>query len=130
MSAQPRILHAVDGSWMRSTNLSVVLAEVVENGAMSRAVLAVETGLNKATVSSLVDELHALGWIRAAGRDQGALGRPRELLEPNPDLGTIVGLEINVDYLAALVTDPAGGERALVSEPAIYLRMFQRDNLA
>jgi predicted NBD/HSP70 family sugar kinase len=116
MSHFLRLVRPVDGSWMRTTNLSVVLAAIVDHGGVSRATLARETGLNKATVSSLAEELGELGWVRAGGQDQGALGRPSELLEPNPGRGVIIGTEINVDYLAVLVSDPAGAQRALVIE--------------
>jgi predicted NBD/HSP70 family sugar kinase len=101
---------------MRRTNLSVVLATIIEKGAISRAGLASETGLNKATISSLTEELLGLGWARPGGHDQGAVGRPRELLEPDPEMGVIVGAEINVDYLSVLVTDSTGAERCIAKD--------------
>lgn len=101
---------------MRRTNLSVVLATIINEGTISRAGLATETGLNKATISSLTEELLQLGWARPGGHDQGALGRPRELLEPDPEMGVLVGAEINVDYLSVLVTDSTGAERAIVKD--------------
>ena len=116
MSHFLRLVRPVDGAWMRTTNLSVALAAIIDHGGISRAMLARETGLNKATVSSLTEELGELGWVRAGGQDQGALGRPGELLEPHPDRGVILGAEVNVDYLAVLVSDPSGARRALVTE--------------
>lgn len=107
---------AVDASRMRLSNLSLVLTTVIRESPISQAVLARLTGLNKTTVSSIVEELVRSGWIRAEGRYQGGIGRPRQLLVPNAGRGYLVGAEINVDYLAVLVTDFAGKERALLRE--------------
>ena len=101
---------------MRLNNLSLVLTTVIRESPISQAVLARLTGLNKATVSSIVEELVGGGWIRAEGRYQGGIGRPRQLLIPNADRGYLIGAEINVDYLAVLVTDFSGKERSLVRE--------------
>lgn len=48
---------AADHVSLRRNNLSVVLRHVREAGSRSRARIAADTGLNKATVSSLVAEL-------------------------------------------------------------------------
>jgi predicted NBD/HSP70 family sugar kinase len=109
--------HTVDSSWMRVTNLAAVLAAVIRDPPTSRARLVAETGLTKATISSLVDELSTRGWIRSGGQNQEGIGRPRQLLVPNADQGFIVGAEINVDYLAVLVVDFACHERRLARIP-------------
>src|SRR6266508_2174256 len=74
---------AADHVSLRRNNLSVVLRHVRELGPRSRARIAADTGLNKATVSSLVAELDG----------SGVCG---------------VGAEINVDYLAVTALDLAG----------------------
>jgi predicted NBD/HSP70 family sugar kinase len=107
---------AVDASRMRLSNLSLVLTALIRESPTSQAALARLTGLNKATVSSIVEELIEGGWVRAEGRYQGDTGRPRQLLVPNADRGYLIGAEINVDYLAALVTDFSGRERTLLRE--------------
>lgn len=101
---------------MRLSNLSLVLTALIRESPTSQAALARLTGLNKATVSSIVEELIEGGWARAEGRYQGDTGRPRQLLVPNADRGYLIGAEINVDYLAALVTDFSGRERTLLRE--------------
>lgn len=107
----------VDGRRMRALNLALVLASVIDEGSTSRARLVAETGLRKATISSLVDELMERGWLRPGEKARSGIGRPRELVLPNEDRGFIVGAEINVDYLAVLIVDFAGGHRHLVREP-------------
>ena len=63
---------------VRRHNLSLILREVALRGPRSRATLALETGLNKSTVSSLVAELIDLGLLRDAPQDEppGTVGRP------------------------------------------------------
>jgi predicted NBD/HSP70 family sugar kinase len=118
---------AVDASRMRLSNLSLVLTTVIRESPISQAVLARLTGLNKATVSSIVEELVGDGWVRAEGRYQGGIGRPRQLLVPNADRGYLIGAEINVDYLAVLVTDFSGKERALLREHVDVRRLAATD---
>ena len=48
---------------VRRHNLGMVLRQVVERGPRSRATIALDTGLNKTTVSSLVSELMDLGLL-------------------------------------------------------------------
>jgi len=94
----------------------LVLTALIRESPISQAALARLTGLNKATVSSIVEELIEGGWVRAEGRYQGGTGRPRQLLVPNGDRGYLIGAEINVDYLAVLVTDFSGWERARLQQ--------------
>src|SRR4051812_8999181 len=79
---------------------------------MSRASVATATGLTRATVSALVDDLVAgklLTELEPSPRT-GA-GRPAVGLALAPDGPAGLGLEINVDYLAACVVDLTGTVR-------------------
>ena len=79
---------------------------------MSRASIAEAVGLTKATVSSLVGELMARGLLSDRGRATVAgVGRPGQLVALSDETVVGLGLEINVDYLAACVLDLAGGVR-------------------
>ena len=69
-------MRRADPRDIRRHNHSLVLREVAERGPRSRATLALETGLNKSTVSSLVAELTELGLVRESGKERpGAVGR-------------------------------------------------------
>jgi predicted NBD/HSP70 family sugar kinase len=97
---------------VRRYNLGVVLRHVVEHGPRSRATIALETGLNKSTVSSLVTELIDLGLLLERGTERtGLVGRPGLVVDIAGTGAAGVGLEVNVDYLAVRVTDLAGAER-------------------
>jgi predicted NBD/HSP70 family sugar kinase len=97
-------------SSVRAHNLALVL-QTVANSAdpISRASVATATGLTRATVSALVDDLVTgtlLTEVEPAPRN-GA-GRPAVGLALAPDGPAGLGLEINVDYRAACVVDLAG----------------------
>jgi predicted NBD/HSP70 family sugar kinase len=106
---------AADHVSLRRNNLSVVLRHLRDAGPRSRARVAADTGLNKATVSSLVAELVERGLLRegAAEAERGAMGRPGQLVELDGRTVCGVGAEVNVDYLAVTALD-LGGE--VVSE--------------
>lgn len=96
---------------VRRNNLALVLGRVVQSPAgfhLTRAQLAVATGLTKASVSSIVLDLLDAGIVREVGLSrQGERGRPGVGLELNPFRG-VMGMEINVDYITAGVTTLSG----------------------
>src|SRR3954465_9307399 len=62
---------------LRRTNLTRTLRHIRTNGPRSRAAIAAATGLHKATVSSLVDELLTRRMVREIGAEHsGTAGRP------------------------------------------------------
>jgi predicted NBD/HSP70 family sugar kinase len=97
---------------VRRHNLGVVLRHLSEHGPRSRATIALETGLNKTTVSSLVTELIGLDLVVERGLEQrGTVGRPGQVVELSGEGVVALGLEINVDYLAVRALDLTGAER-------------------
>jgi predicted NBD/HSP70 family sugar kinase len=100
---------------LREHNLGLVLRRVAGSAVPpSRADVAASTGLTKATVSSLVEELIAGRLVTELdpARRSGA-GRPATGLVLRTDGAAGLGLEINVDNLAACVVDLAGTVRHL-----------------
>src|SRR4051812_33696857 len=97
---------------VRRHNLSIVLRQVVERGPRSRATIALDTGLNKSTVSSLVSELMDFGLLVERGAEhRGTAGRPGLVVDVARDGVVALGLEVNVDYVGVQATDLAGGSR-------------------
>src|SRR4051812_33080390 len=95
-----------DQAAVRRSNLGLVLRHLRDAGPRSRARIAQETGLNKATVSSLVAELVQRGLVSAGEVDRaGAVGRPGQRVDLAGGGGCGIGVELNVDYAAALVLD-------------------------
>ncbi|WP_020661053.1 ROK family transcriptional regulator [Amycolatopsis benzoatilytica] len=91
---------------MRARNLELVLGEISRGGPVTRAALAERTGLTKSTVSTLVGALLEAGFLaeQAAVR-AGERGRPGVEVSLSGARLASLGLEINVDYLAACVLD-------------------------
>ncbi|MFN8482960.1 MAG: ROK family transcriptional regulator [Anaerolineae bacterium] len=90
-------------------NTALILECLHQHAPLSRARLAEMTGLNKATVSSLVRELLDAQYIRENGLNTGDTGRPSIQLELNPAAGAIIGAEIGVDFVSVLLTDFSAG---------------------
>src|SRR3954454_18712099 len=99
----------VDQLVVRRSNLGLVLRTLRDSGPRSRARLADDTGLTKATVSSLVAELIDRGLVAEGGVDRaGAVGRPGVVVELDGRRVYGIGAEINVDYVALIVLDLRG----------------------
>ncbi|WP_328993091.1 ROK family transcriptional regulator [Kribbella sp. NBC_01245] len=103
------VVAPADHVSLRRHNLAVVLRHIRDAGPRSRARIASDTGLNKATVSSLVAELVDRGLLREAEAERGAVGRPGQLVELDGRRVCGVGAEVNVDYLAVTALDLTGG---------------------
>jgi predicted NBD/HSP70 family sugar kinase len=94
---------------VRRANLGLVLRHLRDHGPRSRARIAHETGLNKATVSSLVAELTDRGLVTAGElHRRGTAGRPGLIVHLDGRGVCGIGVELNVDYVAVLVLDLCG----------------------
>jgi len=112
---------AADG--LRRHNTALVLRALRDHGPASRAEIATRTGLAKATVGTIVGRLLAAGAL--VGHEpvpdrevvppvRGRPGRPVRL----DGAGTVgLGLEVNVDYLAAVALDLSGATRLFIERP-------------
>ena len=105
MSARGRPAEQAD---VRRGNLSLVLRRLRSAGPRSRARLAEETGLTKATVSSLVADLVERGLLREGELPRtGSSGRPGQSYEL-ADRVYGIGAEVSVDYLSVIALDLRG----------------------
>jgi len=94
-----------DQALVRQINLALILHILRTRAPLSRAALSLETGLNKATVSDLVNELIENDYVRETGIISSGTGRPATQLVLNPEAGFLIGCEIGVDFIEVLVTD-------------------------
>ncbi len=97
-----------DQATVRRLNLGLLMRSLAAGGPRSRARLADDTGLNKATVSSLVTELVDRGLVIEGIIQRRGVGRPGRTIEVNTAVVRCIGLELNVDYLAGVITDLTG----------------------
>jgi predicted NBD/HSP70 family sugar kinase len=99
---------ASDQGTVRRANLALVLHSLRDQGPRSRARLAADLGLNKATVSSLVAELIDRRLVRHGSAERGAVGRPGTIVEIDGAGAYGVGAEINVHHVTTHAVDLAG----------------------
>jgi predicted NBD/HSP70 family sugar kinase len=101
---------------LRQQNTALLLRSLRDDGPASRAALAARTGLSKATVGTIVQALQDVAAVReddgtdAVGAASGTAraGRPGRPVVLDGATTVGLGLEVNVDYLAATALDLSG----------------------
>ena len=89
----------------RERNLSLILKALHAESPATRPDLARTTGINRTTVSSLVEELVDYDLVREVGYDSSGLGRRSLLLELNPSMGFVVAAEQGADFVSVICSD-------------------------
>jgi glucokinase-like ROK family protein len=103
--AAPKVQRMGNQALVREINLAAIMNHLHNHAPISRAALAEKTGLNKTTVSSLIQELLDLHFVREIGMESAGTGRPAIMLELDPNAGIMVSAEIGVDFISVLCTD-------------------------
>jgi predicted NBD/HSP70 family sugar kinase len=100
--------QTADHTDIRATNLAAVLGYLRREAPCSRAAIAAGTGLNKATVTSIVGDLLDRRLVRETQQTQNHVGRPATLLVLDGSAYATIGLEVSAQGLTALGCDTAG----------------------
>src|SRR5512138_2212940 len=90
---------------VRKVNKSIVLNMLRLHAPISRAEVANLTGLNRSTVSNIVNVLISEGLVWEKEPQDSKIGRPSIALSLRPDGGAVIGVEIGVDFISVLLTD-------------------------
>lgn len=90
-------------------NKKYVTEVIYDEGPISRIDISLKTGLNKATVSSLVDELLDESFVMEIGLGTSTGGRKPVMLTINPTAGYCIGINVQITHLETVLTDMAGG---------------------
>lgn len=99
----------LDQTQMRAANMGLILRHLQVHGGRSRASLATETGLSKATTSGLIADLAERGLVREGEVNRaGSVGRPGLTVNLDGRLVAGLGLEISIDFVAVTAVDLAG----------------------
>ncbi|WP_379131452.1 ROK family protein [Paenibacillus sp. sgz500958] len=99
-----------DQALVKKINKSIVLHMIRRASPLSRAKVSELTGLNKATVSNLVAELCQQELVTEVGIGESSGGRKPVMLHFNTMAGTVIGMELRVKQLTAILCD-LGGNR-------------------
>ena len=97
---------------VRASNMSTVLRNILASpGEVTRAGLSQRTGMTRATISRLVDDLVGASLVRELEPgDGGGRGRPANRLTPAEGSAVALGVEVDVASLDVMLVDLAGRE--------------------
>jgi glucokinase-like ROK family protein len=90
---------------LRQGNLTTIMQLLQQQTLLTRSNLARITRLNRATITRLVADLSASGFVRENGLENTGPGRPSIPLEINPEAGYVIGAEIATDFVEVILTD-------------------------
>ncbi|CAA6693571.1 MULTISPECIES: ROK family protein [unclassified Lentimonas] len=90
---------------IRRMNAVSVLNQLRLKGMLSRANIAGELGLTRATVSSIVADLIEVSLVREVEYLEGRAGRPGLLLDLNPDYGCMIAVEVDLDRISLVLAN-------------------------
>jgi glucokinase-like ROK family protein len=90
---------------VRKINKSIVMNTLRLHAPISRARIANLTGLNRSTVSNIVNALIEEGLVSENEQEGSKVGRPAIPLGLRSDGGAVIGMEIGVDFIAILLTN-------------------------
>ncbi len=102
---------------LRRDNRSVLLSALYFEQPCSRLDLSDATGLSAASVSNVIRELIDDGIAAEAGSVDSDGGRPRALLQVNPDYGYVIGVDVGETRVQVELFDLMMTERAKAGYP-------------
>ncbi len=97
---------------IRKNNILRILRILLEEEEISRIELATRCGCDNTTVTRAIRELLARKVIENSGKREQPHGRPRELLRLDPTGCPLVGIALESDGVAGVVTDLRGAVRS------------------
>jgi predicted NBD/HSP70 family sugar kinase len=102
---------------LRRENRAVVLWSLYFSRPGSRQNISAATGLSPASVTSVVRDLLDEGLVTEVGSEDSDGGRPRVLLDINPDYGYVIGVDVGETRIRVELFDLAMTERAKAEYP-------------
>ncbi|QSO50931.1 ROK family transcriptional regulator [Alicyclobacillus curvatus] len=95
-----------DQTYIKNLNRSIVLNLLRFHSPLSRVEISRQTGLTKATVSGIIEQLIQEQYVLEDGLLQSTgVGRKPVPLRFNPGAGHVIGVDVGVDYFRVLVMD-------------------------
>ena len=91
----------------RQFSQRAVMEAIVQNGPISRASIAKQTGLSKQTISEIVRQLEIDGWVQETGRTSGHIGRSAVTYELIPDAAYIAAVDLGGTKVRVAIADLA-----------------------
>jgi predicted NBD/HSP70 family sugar kinase len=106
---------------VKEANIKQVFDLIFENEGISRIEISKRTGLSRATVSLLVDELAKAGLVNILGAgDSNSSGRKPIMLEINKDGSQIIAVSMGKEFYNYILYDLKGNEIDVFSRKITY----------
>ncbi|MFI2564790.1 ROK family protein [Paenarthrobacter sp. NPDC018779] len=106
---------------VRRLNAGAMLKAMRGAGVVTGTELMAQTGLSRATVISICDELVRLGWLRELENQRGAgdyvKGRPARRFVFDDGAASVLGIDIGANKITTIVADMAGNPLSQVTMP-------------
>jgi len=102
---------------LRSTNMSVLLSAIWDHAPVARSDLSQMTGLAPSSITRLLQILKSQGLIREGKKGHSSGGRLPQLVEPDPEAGLIVCLDISGSLVRAGVYNTANQLVQVLEQP-------------
>lgn len=125
MSREPQTVRD-----LRKTNRATALWELYLRGALSRQQIGAATGVSLATVSNVIGELLDQGVLIEVGSEDSNGGRPRGLVQVNPEFGFVIGVDIGETAVLVELFDLGMRVRASHRSTAVLTRLDPADAVA
>jgi predicted NBD/HSP70 family sugar kinase len=93
---------------LRMVNRNSILFHLEQMSQTSRAELSQLTGLSPPTVSTVIRELIDEGWACELGDSASQGGKPRQMIQLNPNARRIIGVQLNQKKVSIRMTNLAG----------------------
>ena len=110
---------------IRDMNTQLVLNTIMSQGPISRASIAAELGLTKATISAIVQTLLDRFLVLETGSGEVKKGRRPILLELGKDCGYVISIDLSAEYITVLTANLMGENCSLKR----YTNNASRDNI-
>jgi predicted NBD/HSP70 family sugar kinase len=101
----------------RQSTTRLVMEHVLRRGPISRAEIARSSGLSKQTISEVVRELEADGWIMVDGQVQGTAGRSATTYSVRAEGAFVLGIDLGGTKLHIALADLKGNVVMEGNEP-------------
>ena len=100
--------RSIDAPAMRRMNRTSVFQKIFEADTISRIQISKDLGMNKATVSSIVDDLIQHRFVNETGYGESQGGRKPVLLELNGTAAYIISIDVQITHITTAVSSLKG----------------------
>ncbi|SMP02328.1 ROK family transcriptional regulator [Shimia sagamensis] len=107
------------GNVSRQLSMSTIVQAITTYGPISRASVSKMTGLSKQTVSEIVGQLEADGWVGTVGQTEGHVGRRAVVYEVVPDAALVASVDLGGTKVRVALCNLTGAVVAETVAPTV-----------